>query len=383
MLHASKLNEAKQAAGRPLDVTSAAELVRAAKAWNRAPVLGVDTEFIRERTYFAQLGLIQVSDGQSVWLIDPLACDQLEPFVAMLDNPAITKVLHAPSEDLELMQNLFSTVPQPMFDTQLSTTAVGQPLQMSYSRVVDWLLGEELDSSSTRSNWLRRPLSEAQRHYAALDVAYLPLMHEMLEYKLESSGRKDWHTEDCQRMCDEARALPDPQFMHLRLREASRLDQEQVNVLQLLSGWRELRARAINRPRKYVLTDRNLIEIARSMPAHRSQLRDCTELNNRLLERQGAALLQMVNDGRNATSDAPLLPKPLNTRERKVCSKLQQIVSARAESMGVESTWLTTRKNLELLIRGEGDFSGSEKLNGWRKTVIADELASYLKGNNS
>ena len=219
MSHAAKLKQATQAAERPLDVTCAAELARAAKAWKRTSVLGVDTEFIRERTYYAQLALIQVSDGQSVWLIDPLVFDDLEPFVEMLKNTSITKVLHAPSEDLELMQNLFATLPQPMFDSQLAATAVGQPLQMSYSRVVEWLLGEVLDGSSTRSNWLRRPLSGAQRQYASLDVAYLPLIHDLLYASLQSSGRINWHAEDCQRMCDEAAILPEPEQMYLRIRE--------------------------------------------------------------------------------------------------------------------------------------------------------------------
>lgn len=378
MLLRSNLNRAKQAAEHPLDVTTGPELASAAKAWKHATVLGVDTEFIRERTYYAQLALIQVSDGRSVWLIDPLALGELDPFVDMLKDTAITKVLHAPSEDLELMQHLFSTLPDPMFDTQLAATAVGQPLQLSYNRVVEWLLDELLDSSSTRSDWMRRPLSGAQRHYAALDVAYLPLMHGMLDSRLQTAGRRGWHAEDCRRMCEQLSSLPAPEQMYLRIREAYRLEQEQLNVLQRLTSWRETRARKINRPRKYVLSDNNLLDIARELPASRSQLRNTTELNSRLLERQGAAILQTVKEGRNTTADAPGPPEPLNAGERKICVKLQQMVQARAESLGVQATWLATRKDLESLIRCKGEFSGNGKLTGWRKVEVIDELVAQV-----
>jgi len=369
---------AKEAATRPLDVTSAPELARAAKTWKQATVLGLDTEFIRERTYFAQLALIQVSDGQSVWLIDPLAIDELEPFVEMLKNPQIIKVLHAPSEDLELMQYLFSTLPQPMFDTQLAATAVGQPLQLSYNRLVEWLLDEQLDSSLTRSNWLRRPLTGAQRHYASLDVAYLPLLHDLLLSKLQASGRIDWHREDCERMCAEAALTPDPDQLYLRTREAFRMNQEQLNVLQRLVAWRDMRARAVNRPRKHVLTDKSLMEIIKVLPARRSDLRHITDLHPRFIERQGKAILQLVKDGLNADDPAPKPPEPLGNRDRKLCAKLQEIVQRRAKSLAVERTWLATRKDLESLIRSKGDIPDESKLSGWRKAEIIADLVTTL-----
>ena len=382
MIDAAKLNQAKEAAARPLDVTTGAELARAAKAWKRATVLGVDTEFIRERTYYAQLALIQVSDGNSAWLIDPLAVDDLQPFVDMLSNSSIVKILHAPSEDLELMQNLFSTQPQPMFDTQLAATAVGQPMQMSYTRVVDWLLGEELDSSATRSRWLRRPLSEAQRHYAALDVVYLPLIHDMLIEQLRTVGRLDWHAEDSQRMCDDSIDLPDPEIMYQRIREGMRMTQEQLNVLQAITCWREIRARKVDRPRKHVVSDNVLADIARVMPQSQSSLSEIPEISSGLAERHGALLLQVVEDAKDSSQPAAALPSALTGSERKLCSKLQQDVLRRAETLGVEATWLLTRKDLEALIRSNGDFSHSAKLNGWRKTEIVDEISAYLKGNN-
>jgi ribonuclease D len=381
MLDPAKLNLAKQAAEHPLDITTASELARAAKAWRRAPVLGVDTEFIRERTYYADLALIQVSDGQSVWLIDPLAIDQLDPFVEMLRNTAIIKVLHSPSEDLELLQHLFSTLPQPMFDSQIAATAVGQDMQMSYSRLVEWLLGEELDSSSTRSNWLRRPLSSAQRHYASLDVAYLPLLHELLSEKLRSTGRFDWHAEDSQRMCNVAAMEPNPADMYLRIREAHRLDEQQLNVLQQLAAWRDTRARAINRPRKHVLSDRSMLDIARALPNKRNDLDAIADLHPNFIDRQGKRVLQMVSDGINAETAAPGPPNPLSNSERKICAKLQEIVVNKAADLGVEPTWLVTRRDLDALIRSNGRIPGNGKLSGWRKAEIIDDLLTVINGD--
>ena len=182
-------------------------------------------------------------------------------------------------------------------------------------------------------------------------------------------------------MCDEAAILPEPEQMYLRLRDAHRLDQEQLNVLQRLSAWRETTARTIDRPRKYVLTDRNLVDIARGLPDSRSALRGTTELHPRHLERQGATILQMVNDGLHSVTDAPDPPQPISGRERKLCSELQQIVLARAEALDVQATWLATRKDLESLIQSDGDFSSNRKLLGWRKAEIIDELATILKEN--
>jgi len=167
-------------------------LAAAAARWRKAPALGIDTEFVRERTFYPRLGLLQVSDGTRSALIDPVALPDLEPLREVLADPAIVKVAHSPSEDLEVLFHRFGEFPSSLFDTQAAAAFIGLDAAMSYQRLVRELLAVELDKAETRTDWLRRPLSDAQVHYAAQDVELLLPLHELLRARLEAWGSK-WH----------------------------------------------------------------------------------------------------------------------------------------------------------------------------------------------
>ena len=177
MINNHAISTAIAAADTAIMVETAAHLQQAIDHWQRSEVIGIDTEFFRERTYRAELGLVQLSDGHQVWLVDPLKTGPLQIFAAFFESATVTKILHAPPEDLEVLLYTTSTCPEPLFDTQIACAMLGQPLQMSYHKTVEWLLGVTIDKGETRSNWLKRPLRAAQLHYAALDVCLLPLMH--------------------------------------------------------------------------------------------------------------------------------------------------------------------------------------------------------------
>ncbi len=197
MINQSEINIALAAADQPIMVESAEQLQQAIETWLGCEVIGIDTEFVRERTWRAELGLVQLSDGERVWLVDPLKTGPLHPLAALFEDKNTVKILHAPSEDLDVLLYTTGAVPEPLFDTQIACAMLGQSLQMGYHKTVEWLLGIIVDKGETRSNWCKRPLRPAQLHYAALDVILLPMMHRQLLTRLQDLGRENWLAEDC------------------------------------------------------------------------------------------------------------------------------------------------------------------------------------------
>ena len=194
MLDNTSIKQALSAGEHPILLESATQLAHAANQWEKSEVLGVDTEFVRERTYRADLGLVQVSDGQTAWLIDPLATGSLEPLAQLMANTAIIKILHSCSEDLEVLMHALGQLPQPLVDTQIASAMLGQSLQLGYHHAVKWLFDIAIDKDQTRSNWCRRPLHTRQLRYAAMDVVFLPMMLQKMRLKLEKADSvfREW-----------------------------------------------------------------------------------------------------------------------------------------------------------------------------------------------
>ncbi|MFC1702721.1 ribonuclease D, partial [Pseudomonadota bacterium] len=241
-----EIETALSAADHPIMVESAAQLEQALEAWLQCQVIGIDTEFVRERTWRADLGLVQLSDGKSVWLVDPLKTGPLDPLSSLLNNPGIIKILHAPSEDLEVLLHTTGAVPEPLFDTQIACAMLGQSLQMGYHTAVEWLLGITIDKDETRSNWLHRPLRPAQLRYAALDVCLLPMMHRQLLAALKDLNRESWLAEDCARLLTKAQTPADPELSWKRINGNNRLDGSSLEILKSLATWRDLEAQKRN-----------------------------------------------------------------------------------------------------------------------------------------
>ncbi|HEV7516781.1 MAG TPA: ribonuclease D, partial [Thermoanaerobaculia bacterium] len=200
-------------------VESGAALAAAAAGWSGVQALALDTEFVRERTFFPRLGLVQVSDGHAAYLVDPLAIADLAPLAATLRAPGTIKVLHSASEDLEVFQRSLSAVPEPLFDTQIGAALAGVGASLGYQKLVATVLGVELGKGETRTDWLARPLSPAQRSYAAEDVAYLLPVYERLRAELLRLGRFDWALADSAALLAGLTRLDeDPESAYLRIR---------------------------------------------------------------------------------------------------------------------------------------------------------------------
>lgn len=339
----------------------------------------MDTEFVRERTYLANLGLVQLSDGHTVWLVDPLLEGAAGPLRQLLEDRAVTKIVHSPSEDLDVLWTAIGAVPEPMVDTQLACAMLGKPLQLGYHTAVEWLLEIAVAKDQTRSDWCARPLKPAQLRYAALDVCFLPLMWRKLEAQLDKLGRLKWLHEDCQRQLDRAREPMDYSSAWQRIRGNGRLDGTRLAILQAVAAWREMTAMNRNRPRGFILTDHVLLKIAHMRPDSVSSLMDINDFHHRAVENYGEAIIQLVQEiiesGKHLVEIEPLsraLTGKLNV--------LRQMVQSTADELGVDPALLASKRTLEDLLRNHATAL-PEPLRGWREKVIAEKLVHYLEND--
>ena len=372
------INQAIEAAEHPNLLETTAQLEAAERAWLQSSVLGIDTEFVRERTYRAELGLVQISDGRSAWLWDPLRFDSHEAIGKLLASPDIVKVLHSGSEDLEVLLHALEAVPAPLVDTQVACAMLGQPLQLSFQGAAKWLFDVEIDKEHTRSNWLRRPLQPAQLHYAAMDVVLLPQMLQELQPRLEAAGRWTWLEEDIARMQRTSAEAVDVDRVYLRIGGNGRLDDSSLRILRALARWREETAAARNRARGFVISDAGLLELARLRPASAAELRTVEHLHPRALARYEQDLLQWVAAA--AADRSPIdRVEPLNDAQRRLLKQMRQHVQARAKALDVDPALLASRRELEKLLRAGDDRSAiPERFLGWRKAAITDELLGIM-----
>jgi ribonuclease D len=368
------INKALEAAEHPILLESAAQLEDAGKTWSRSTVLGIDTEFVRERTYRAELGLVQISDGQTAWLLDPLALASYGPLRSMFENPGILKLLHSGSEDLEVLLSSVGAIPEPLIDTQIACAMQGQSLQLAYHNALKWLFDVDIDKDQTRSNWCKRPLTERQLHYAAMDVVLLPEMILKLRQMLEQSGRWSWLEEDVARMQRTALTEIDPDLVYMRFSGIGRMDQHTLQVLKYLTRWREGMADEKNRARGFVISDSAMLQLARVKPSTVKELDTISEIHPVALANYAETLVHLIAE---AVRDPAPVEKfeQFNEKQRKKLNIMRGIVEARATELGVEPALLASRRELEKLVRALAtDNPVPERFLGWRKEVVTDQL---------
>lgn len=373
MNNQNEINTALKAADQPIMVESAQQLERTVEDLMQCDVIGIDTEFVRERTWRADLGLIQISDGKEVWLIDPLKTGPLEPLSGLLRDQATVKILHAPSEDLDVLFYNTGAVPNPLFDTQIACAMLGQPLQMGYHTTVEWLLGIAIDKGETRSNWCYRPLRPAQIKYAALDVCLLPMMYRQLRERLQDLGRESWLTEDCARLLNKAETPPDPEQSWKRLNGHNRLDGTSLAILQSLAKWRDKEAEHRNLARGFVIKDNALMTIANKKPLSLSALSELDIWHPKAIQRHGSKLIAQVDQILQEGLTSPT-PDMLMPQHRKLMADMRNLVQLKATELSVDPALLASRRELESLILSSEVEPLSERFLGWRKNIITDEL---------
>ncbi len=359
-------------------------LAEACEQWRRLEVVAIDTEFVRERTFYPALGLIQVADGVANYLVDAVAIEDLEPLAAILRDPAVTKVFHSCGEDLEVLYHRFGQFPRAVFDTQIAAAMTGWGASLGYGRLVSALFEVELPKDKTRTNWLRRPLSEAQKTYAALDVAYLIPACRRLRGELRRLGREDWVRQEIEALFDAERFLPDPENAYLRLGASRSLAPRPLALLRRLATWREEEARRRDLPRNFVVREKALIEVARRAPRTTNALRAIESLHPREIQRHGQTLLRFVRGALELSPEKLPQPRPaLDLRPyRRQVEQLRKLSSELAEDLSLPRELVASRKTIEKLVRRV--VAGKEpalprELRGWRRDAIGERLLEVLR----
>lgn len=350
------------------DTLAAAETLAA--SLGNSPALGLDTEFLRERTYRAQLCLVQLAGGDEAACVDPLAIPDLAPLAPLLRGEAI-KVMHASRQDLEVLHPAVGSV-RPVFDTQIAAALAGFAAQIGYAELVRRLLGRELPKAHTRTDWSRRPLSEQQIEYALDDVRFLVPLKDALEERLERLGRLSWLAEELADL--EAAGAPgtEPAEAWRRLKGLQGLDPGRLRLVRALAAWRERRASDRDRPRGWILEDAALREIVLRVPRSLEALAQIAEIPQGVIRNCGRELLECV-----AGAEIPDPPPPLEARPRPdpvrsaLVRKLITLNQATAADLGLSPEVLATRRDLERLAEGYDDVPA---LRGWRREAIGMRL---------
>jgi ribonuclease D len=369
-----KIERALNAAKRPTLLETASELDAAGETWAGKAQLGLDTEFLRERTYRAKLGLIQVSDGESVWLIDPISIGGLDPLTQLMKSRDTLKIIHSGSEDLEILQNELAALPEPLFDTQIACALLGQPLQMGYHHAVKWLLDVEVEKDQTRSNWMRRPLSERQLRYAALDVLLLPLMHEILHQRLKKAGRLAWLEEEVDRVKRVSTEAVKPEEAYLRFKRVGGFDDASMRVLQALAKWREIKAVEKDLARGFVVSDQAVLKLAKLKPGSLNELKREGFVDKRTMARYGQELVDEIARAKSASNPVPRLEE-LTANQKRQLNRMRQQVNEVSNELGIDPALLASRRELEKLVRALAeDLPPPERFMGWRLGVVTQTL---------
>jgi ribonuclease D len=342
--------------------------------------LALDTEFMRESTYSPQLCLVQVASDADCYLVDPLAGLDLGPLHAVLANRARPKVLHAARQDLEALLNASGGVPGPVFDTQVAAALLGLPPQVGYAELVARQLGHSIDKGQTRTDWSRRPLTDAQLAYAADDVHHLLQLHADLAAALEARGRAHWHAAECASLEEPGLYRTEPTEAWRRLKGLGRLKPVEQAVARALAGWREQRAVAADKPRGWILTDEALYALATLAPATTAELEQVRALPPSVIRKRGDELLELVRAARESADHGVPQPaaqqRPTPEQTRRI-GALQQRVRDVAASLEISPEILATRRDVEGMVLGSPEHS--PLLRGWRREVIGTQLLELLR----
>ncbi|MDQ4094958.1 MAG: ribonuclease D [Actinomycetota bacterium] len=370
-------------------VTSSRALRDIAVEARSGGAFAIDTEFMRERTYRAQLCLVQIASGTSISIIDPLADVDLQPVADLLADPDVEVVVHAGRQDLELFHDEFGVVPKNVFDVQIAAGFAGYGASLSYGALVKSVLDVGLTKGESYTDWCRRPLTDKQKTYAADDVRWLLQAAARLKDELRGLGRLEWANEEMHPLGSEATYNADLDEVWRRVSGRGGLTGRQLAALRELARWREEAAMRRNLPRGWVMKDATLVDVARRQPTSIDALARVRGLNAKEAERSGRDILRALERGRDAAAprSAPAPPREDQVRARLIGGLADVVVRTRAEAAGIAPELVATRGDIESLLfllfaagRGSNGSVDHRLLRGWRKELAGDAVVALAEG---
>lgn len=370
-------------------LTTELDLIALCEQLESSPVLALDTEFVREKTYYHRLGLIQVSDGTTSAAIDPIQISDLDPFLNLLRNPKTVKVFHAARQDLEILNRLCNSMVLPIFDTQIAASVVGWGPQISFAKIVNKVLGKKISKSETYTDWCKRPLSKSQIEYALDDVRLLFPVYEKLKKLLKKLNRDEWLEGEFKPLENpDTFKAPGPEKIYMRIKNVRSLAPQNLAVMSELAVWREREAQMRNCLAKSIVRDEPLLELARQAPTNIEGLSRIRGLHKNEVSRSKLKILTAIQKGLVLPEDKiPKLPlveiyrSPLGVEEM-----IAACVQIRADELQIEPSVLADRKKIHDFVRHfdkKLEIENHDLLCGWRKKAIGDLLYSILKGQQA
>ena len=362
-------------------IDTPAQLAQLCEQIKKESWVALDTEFLREKTYYPKFCLLQIATPEWVACVDPIALPNLEILFDVLYDPAIVKVFHSCRQDLEIFFQSTGKLPSPIFDTQIAAPLLGFQDNPGYAMLVSSLLSINLNKAHTRADWSKRPLTEAELEYAADDVIYLCQIYQIMVKKLTDLGRINWLKHDFAELTNPELYKVDPDKAWFRIKGKNKLTGKQLSIIQTLAQWREKTAQAEDRPKSWLLRDELLFDLAKLQPESVQELANVRGINERSVNRYGRELCQLITAAKNRP------PLPLNEKDRSAKKTQQEeaildiltaLVRIRAEENALNPSILATRKDLEELLFNLSDES--PLLHGWRYTMAGKELVGLLKG---
>jgi len=349
----------------------------------QAPWIALDTEFLREKTYYPVFCLLQIATPDWVVCVDPIAIKDLSELFDVINNPEITKVLHSCRQDLEIFYQITGKVTAPVFDTQIAAPLLGFQENPGYAMLVSNFLNVNLSKAHTRTDWSVRPLSEAQVQYAADDVIYLCKIYQMMCKQLEELGRLDWLKKDFELLQNTELYQVSPVNAWMKMKGRNKLTGKQLSIVQVLTEWREKTAQSENRPKNWLFRDDLLLELAKLQPVTIAELENIRSVNERSVKRYGKVICQLIEKAKNS-SPIPITDKSKPVKktatQEAVLDVLTAVVRMRADENSLNPMILASRKDLEKLLF---DAVDSPILTGWRFSMVGKELQGLLEGQYS
>ena len=359
-------------------ITTYEQLVAVCNLAQQQKAVALDTEFVRTRTLTPHLGLIQLYDGEQLLLIDPLAIDNMQPFIDLLENKSVVKVLHSCSEDLETFLVAFSTIPEPVFDTQFAASLLDMGPSLGYARLVEMICDVSLDKGESRTDWIARPLRESQLSYAANDVLYLlPCYHELVG-KIKAIGKEHWVYQEINLLANKKRAEMPADFAYLSIKNNWRLNSEQLTVLQALASWRLTTARNKDIALNFVFKEGHMFEAAQRLLSNKSELSKINGVNYQSVRRYGETIISLIEEARARFAQTPVklrLPQVLRLIDipqyKKTLADLKAISEQIARENGVNNEVVSSKKQLNQLLKWYWFSVDDTRVQGLKPDVLS------------
>ena len=356
---------------------------------NKQKFITVDTEFVREKTYFPFICLIQVAWIDNAAIIDPLAQDiDLSSFFEVLKNKNVLKVFHSGRQDIEIFYHLSGIVPTPVFDTQIAAMAAGFGVSVGYDTLVHIITGVELDKSSRLTDWSKRPLQKHQLEYALRDVTFLIPCYEFLNNYLNEHNRQDWIKEEVEYLLNEEIYRPNPENMWLKIRHSAH-STKFLMILKDLAAWREIRAIKYNTPRKSIIKDELLVNIASSAPKTLEELANVRYIKSDIVGgKLGKEILEVINEALKKPVDKDLKKAEkerhinIPNGAQALLEVLRLILKIVSEQNNVVDFLIADEQNLRDIACGHNDKTNPALL-GWRYEIFGKYALDFRKGKSS